>query len=957
MNDKIVYFGDINNKYKDELIKISKTYIEDNECEKLYYILPSRNLLIKYRKELLKDSKGAFNLNVITFDDIVDKLINKSNYIEIGDIEKQIILSNLLKKLDDKDMIKFYKSNIKSDNFIDNLIYIIGEMKRNFVNYKDIKIKKDDHKKFKEIFYIYKEYQIFLEENNLLDKEEIFLKALVNFNENKDIFKDLQTVIIDEFFDFRDQEFELIKQLSKMNTDIYINIPYKTDSEYTTIRKTLEDLKNIGFTIKDKENKGKTFYDELSSKLFSEKKPNISNMGTLNINKANRIEDEIAKITDQINKSIRNGISPSKIAIVSNDLDIYEDLILKKLDAYNILYNLEKKEKMIDIPISKDLLKLINLMINLSKDNLIKVMDSPYLNIKEEFEDKVNLLKEERFDIDYIKKILVDIDLQGNIYKLYLEHKSKEIYYRDIRFINKLYEILENIERSFHVFFKDEFDINSFYRILKKVFEKEDIVIREKRKDGINIINPSLTRGLSFEEIYIVGLSEGKYPKTYKNDWFFNKRNEELLKDKGIIYPTKKEIYDKEKLLFAISISRANSKLSLSYSNQNISDLSFKSIFIDELMNKLDLNENNMKNIANNYDLTKDILDIFDKKEIFQNLLFKHSKKENIIEAINMYNFIDENSIYDIKRKVDVESKRNSSKFTEFDGNINSDINFIDKKFSISSLETYAECPIKYFFKYVLNIKEEESEGDFDNRDKGNIYHIVLSEFYSRFKGKEPQNIPEIIEKSLIRIFKNEFKLQDIKGIWALRIESMQKNIIEFLYKDLERLKKEKINPKFFEYKFGYDEDFILTTEDFDIKLCGKIDRIDMKNQGLIIYDYKTSSAKNIKDIEKGTSLQLPIYAMVMKEKKYEILETAYITLNDKKYSYLLEKIDLDNMIDIAKAHINNYIDGINSGNFFVKPSKCSAYCPYKTICRYNKERIERKDEEYDAYTKSEASY
>jgi ATP-dependent helicase/DNAse subunit B len=332
---------------------------------------------------------------------------------------------------------------------------------------------------------------------------------------------------------------------------------------------------------------------------------------------------------------------------------------------------------------------------------------------------------------------------------------------------------------------------------------------------------------------------------------------------------------------------------------------------------------------------------------------------------------------------INVEFKRNSHEFSEFDGNINEEYNFIDKTFSITSLETYGQCPMKYFFKYVLNINEEEKEKDFDNRDKGNIYHMVLAEFYSRYKNKiydyidnkivEIKNIEDIVTKILIRIVKNELQIKNINKMWNLRIEFMKKVILEFLYQDLNRLKEKQIYPKFFEYKFGYKEDFILETEYFNVKLLGKIDRIDIKDEKIIIYDYKTSQGLKLKDIEEGTSLQLPIYLMAMKKRGYEILSGGYIVLNDKKYINILAKKESKDILgekktlneekwqdimEITKDKINRYIHGIKSGDFFVKPQECSPYCPYKEICRYNKERIDGKDVEYDkTYREPETSY
>jgi len=1047
MSKKIIFFGDINNNFKNELIEQAKRYINNNNCEKMNYILPSRDLLMKYRKLLLSEVKGAFNLNVITFDDIVDKLIDKSINTEIQDIAKKIILKDVLKKLEQQGKIRYYKDIIKSDSFIESLIYIIGEIKRSLVKSEDIKIEQDEHIKFKEIFYIYKEYQLFLYNNNLLDKEEVFFKSINNFEKNKGIFKDLELIIIDEFFDFRSQEVEIIEQLSKMNIDILINIPYKTDKEYITIRKTIERLEGLGFILKQKENEQKDLFDKLGIELFSNKKNESFDTSKINIIRADNLNLEIIKIANDIKEDILGEISPNEIAIITDDLNVYGELMREKLNSYNIPCNLDKKEKMINIPLVKDILNILNLIKNNNISNVVKVLKSPYLNIdynisekiiekrlnylyhnykessvhiaipkeKEKLnylinasndkkynqqletiqviESEINILLEKIPKLDSIKypqdiinvinTLLTDYKIGGNIEELYQLHNDEDIYCRDIAFINNLNIVFEKLEAYTEIIPNNNFDIKYFMNLLKDLFEEEEIIIKEKNKNGVHIISPSLSRGLEFEKIYILGLSEGKYPKTKKNNWFFNRKNMNLLNRKGIIYPSNREIYDKEKLLFAISISRANSKLVLSYCNENTSELSIPSIFIEEVFKNTGLDEKHMENINNDYIFKKDLMNIYNNEELLQNILYRYSKGEDMSREINMYNTIDKYAISKIMSNVDVEFKRNSNEFSEFDGNINEEYNFIDKTFSITSLETYGQCPMKYFFKYVLNINEEEKEKDFDNRDKGNIYHMVLAEFYSRYKNRiydyidnkvvEIENIEDIVTKILIRTVKNELQIKNINKMWNLRIDFMKKVILEFLYSDLNRLREKQIYPKFFEYKFGYKEDFILETEDFNVKLLGKIDRVDMKDEKIIIYDYKTSHGLKLKDIEEGTSLQLPIYLMAMEKIGYEILSGGYIVLNDIKYINILAKKESKDIIDekktlneekwqdimkITKDKINRYIHGIKSGNFFVNAQECSPYCPYKEICRYNKERIDGKDVEYDkTYRESEASY
>jgi len=72
MNERLVHFGRINNDHKITLISKAKEYLKKNMGDKFYYILPSGNLLTRYRESLLNGLKGVFDINVITFDDICE---------------------------------------------------------------------------------------------------------------------------------------------------------------------------------------------------------------------------------------------------------------------------------------------------------------------------------------------------------------------------------------------------------------------------------------------------------------------------------------------------------------------------------------------------------------------------------------------------------------------------------------------------------------------------------------------------------------------------------------------------------------------------------------------------------------------------------------------------------------------------------------------------------------------
>jgi ATP-dependent helicase/DNAse subunit B len=185
-----------------------------------------------------------------------------------------------------------------------------------------------------------------------------------------------------------------------------------------------------------------------------------------------------------------------------------------------------------------------------------------------------------------------------------------------------------------------------------------------------------------------------------------------------------------------------------------------------------------------------------------------------------------------------------------------------------------------------------------------------------------------------------------------------------------------KTRPRFFEASFGgktgltsESDNEIVHPEPIEIggvKLRGKIDRIDLADDGFTIVDYKSGSSKKLKHIERGTSLQLPLYLRVAedllrsihydlkgvaalyhkvsdRESKRELglAVKSYMTTHFEKMrgSGLIEsEAELQELIDRTVERTRSYVEGMSEGKFgladkdLIKES-CS-YCNYYNACR-----------------------
>ena len=247
---------------------------------------------------------------------------------------------------------------------------------------------------------------------------------------------------------------------------------------------------------------------------------------------------------------------------------------------------------------------------------------------------------------------------------------------------------------------------------------------------------------------------------------------------------------------------------------------------------------------------------------------------------------------------------------SEFEGiisqeNLKSEIHkrFMKHHFSISEIETYAQCPFKFFAQKILNLKEpEEIEEELTALEKGEYIHKVLFRFYSSLRDEvlgssSPIETLKKGEYFSLKPTQGDFKdklnrlitiaLDEIKKFphssyfWKKQVESFiatqdengYSGIFEiFLRNELED--KDKLQPFAFEVGFGRHlrkdvedllsdyEPIILDDREPPIRITGRIDRIDYSPDGsFMLIDYKTGARiPKTSDIEQSISFQLPLY-------------------------------------------------------------------------------------------------
>lgn len=579
-----------------------------------------------------------------------------------------------------------------------------------------------------------------------------------------------------------------------------------------------------------------------------------------------------------------------------------------------------------------------------------------------------------------------------------MNHYELESYFR-------IMEILREVKTADRLFQSTELTIGDFADMMKQLLREASLGGTPIPCNDITVLSVTELRLLEFPVVFLLGLGEGIFPASVREDWIYPDMERDRLAWLGIDLETAKRRRNKERLFFYAVVSCAKERLYISYPEKGVSDTGLPSQYLDEL---LDLFEDDAvkANMSQSWSLPPCDLDRFSSQnELVLSLVnsFWSSRTEELPEvdrALALYGFaatLNQDLLMRISYLVDVEAMRDGFHFSGWDGHI-TDRFLIDdlrerlenKIYSITELEAYAQCPFMYYASRVLRLKEvTEEEHELSNLDRGEIYHQILKEFFELNKGKIlSREMSEVYRETLITVTDRVFsEIESRAPLLHKGFLDIEKRVV---FRDLSQLIENEIYinestdthlyPTYFEVGFGLRtsrqdrnevslrEPLVMQGDDQVVRLWGKIDRIDLDACGrFLVYDYKKSKVHSFVDIQEGRALQIAVYLMAANELlfqgKHECLGGAYYAINSfdknvglwkKRYSDItgissrtnsnMEDSEFEQTMESVREYIREYVKSIGNGKFVVRPSsKCPPFCQFKRICRYDKWRIQKK--------------
>ncbi|MBE9509798.1 MAG: PD-(D/E)XK nuclease family protein [Bacteroidetes bacterium] len=469
--------------------------------------------------------------------------------------------------------------------------------------------------------------------------------------------------------------------------------------------------------------------------------------------------------------------------------------------------------------------------------------------------------------------------------------------------------------------------LDIYYRLLNRYMRDMKIPFSGEPLSGLQIMGILETRTLDFENVVILSMNEGTFPRSRPRFSFipFNLR-------KGFGLPTIKHQDSIYAYYFYRLIQRARN-ISLIY---NTSSEGLKTGEMSRFLTQMKYDKE--------VKVTERILGY--KINIEKNDPIRIFKTKKTLQVLSEY------IIKDSKEK---------------------------RYLSPSALNMYLDCSLKFYFKHIARLKEpDEVVEEIDPMIFGNLLHHSVNLLYMPYVGNtvdvpvlkglinDRNKIRDVVNQSFTEVwFNNENKKPDTPEITGKNMiirDVLLKYVVTLLETDLKYAPFRVIE---LEKPHQIDIPVIIDGTPEKVRVGGRVDRIDKVDEIIRVIDYKTGATGNtiemISDLfvsgnknRERAVFQTFLYALMLKKKRLAapVVPGLYSIrdIHDKNFDYRIfvkdskkfksPVMDISDyevaFVDLLKNVIKEIYDTSIPFRQVDELDICK-YCPYKQLCSKDK--------------------
>ena len=489
------------------------------------------------KDRILKDSLDTKGLFVGAFHGFGVSILKREAHHLNRNSSFSIFDSNDSKKVI-KDLIKKHAINTKQFSPA-ILIYKIGKIKNNFENLNYLKNSKNQIDKV--VANLYEKYEAELTKLNAFDFDDLIHKVVVVWQLKRDVLKKYQDkyqyILVDEYQDVNNSQYKMVKLLAGENQNISVvgddnqAIYGFRGANFTNFLNFDSDFKNAQVILLTQNYRStKNIIGAASDVIVCNKIQRPKELWTNNADGSKVKLQECYSKYEESNWLVNN----------LNKQDLKSTAILYRTNAQsrpleqslienNIPYTIFGGLRFYDRLEIKDLVATMRYAINpqdlVSLDRLDKNLYRTQFNL---LKDNLPTWAQKFAPSPLLEKIIKDIDYINTLSKKYPNS----------------FERIENIKELIN--FAGSFRSTAEFVASISLFESASP--KEKNKDdSLKLMTIHLSKGLEFDNVYVVGVNEGLIPH-----------------ERSLV--SQEEIEEERRLLY-VAMTRAKKNLSLSFFN------------------------------------------------------------------------------------------------------------------------------------------------------------------------------------------------------------------------------------------------------------------------------------------------------------------------------------------------------------------------------------------------------
>ncbi len=961
---------------------------------KSMYLAPSREVIFAVREQLETLRGGIMHIQVGGLEDLEKCLLPATAVCRLDERTAVRMIQYILRNMSTTQAYQLFVSAADQEGLARLLYRQIKRIKRANVDAGQLaeKISTGPLSKEKEPLWmlladVYTEYQTLLREKNLLDVDDLSMLAARTPELNRALLPDF--LVLEGYMNVDPVHRDMLTHLLAACPDLECaaGVPFYTEAADAFLQQEIiRDLERLGFERMQEEaaNAGAVLAGgDLAGMLFSPDAAGIEG-GKVHFLDAPSLTDEVRQVLHRVRDLLIQGVPPTQIGLVVRDVNHYQKSLVAIAEELAIPLGMTVMEPLSNSNIIKDIVRVLARCSRVRGSE--QTVEPVLLNRTPEGAHALGWLEAgwpmTGSQAEYWQQLGNWLDKADLCRLLISLHGTGDIRTQWLHAEMAALQALEQVraEMAYTTALlpdSTQLDAEDFYLLLvREIAERSVSGIRPI--GGVRVMDPDLLRGIALDHVFFMGLNDGIYPRTGEQDLFAIAH---LPRVNDLPALSTAWELEREKIRFASVCAAAIASLTLSYRTAN-EDGSFllPSSFLQDAAKLVDYELKPRRSMRDRFAVTPQ--EIMSVQELLHSWAIAGAKEDRQADLLFAPLLRDDPLLAErlnrIRHGTQIEEQRLSSAPADhYDGDLQG-MSFPQQtkkySFSASQLNTYQECPFRYFASRILGLGRQEEEDEITPMYLGNLYHKILTDYYRREPAELTLNavtFEHCLQEALTDLEQFRYPPLFVRA----KVQEIRNHLTTFLINDL-TIRQEfcnstgnELRPVFLEWNVVDDETIS------GVRLKATIDRVDLEYSGneatgrFVVYDYKRKKIKNLRDILKGEDLQLPLYALLGQQAVPRALDLPAGECMGALF-YSITKLERKGLYrdDWKKAlgfrgrgihagqwpglmagfslRIQTMVKHIRGGDF-VLPRHCplqgpfAAYrCDYTDMCRYQPERL-----------------